>query len=572
VKLVSVTVENFRSITAARKIQISALTTLVGPNNEGKSNLLRAIVIAMNALVTRRDAELYARLTSARLGVRGRRRNLSRYHWSSDCPLNLQGRGDRAGSKITLEFELSGEDVSEFYTVVGSKLNGTLPVSITFKESGFEVTIIKPGRGSKALNSKAPKIADFIAGKIDIQYIPAVRTAESAQEIVEDLVERELAKVEQDPKYQQALVDIASLQEPILDDLSRNITTTMKGFLPNISQAKVTIQARDRSFALRGLSVISLDDGAETVLEAKGDGVQSLAALALMRHASLSRHEGKEVLIALEEPESHLHPSAIRQLRLVLEELSTHYQVVLTTHNPIFTNRQDVQQNIIVTKNRAYPARTVKEVREILGVRLDDNLTSAEVVLIVEGREDKIAISSILRSMDPTLRANLHSGRLGIDILEGASNLAHRVRLHGDSICRVHALLDDDRAGKNAFEAAKRDGLVDVSSVNFTTVGGKSEAELEDLYTEATFLEIIKAETGLDWSAKGADDKKKWADRLRNLLRKAGKPYDDATVMSIKVRVAQAAARLGHSCLHPSKSGPIVSLANSLVAKLANAE
>ena len=85
-------------------------------------------------------------------------------------------------------------------------------------------------------------------------------------------------------------------------------------------------------------------------------------------------------------------------------------------------------------------------------------------------------------------------------------------------------------------------------------------------------MDVIKAETGLEWSERGADHKKKWADRLRNLLRKAEKPVDDATVMSIKVKVAQAAARLGRSCLHPSKSGPIVSLANSLVSKLGNAE
>jgi predicted ATP-dependent endonuclease of OLD family len=341
-----VTVENYRSISAARKIQISQLTTLVGPNNEGKSNILRAIVIAMNQLVARRNPSRYVHVPSNRIAMR-RRRLLNRYEWAADCPLKMQTKGGESGSKITLEFELSDQDVIEFYDAIKSRLNGTLPVSMTFKQSGVEVTIAKQGRGGKTLSNKASKIADFISGKIDVQYIPAVRTAESAQEIVEDLVDRELEKAESDPKYQQAISDIAALQEPILEDLSRSITATMKEFLPNITQARVGIQARDRSYAFRGLSSISLDDGVETPLEAKGDGVQSLAALALMRHASLSRHEGKEVLIALEEPESHLHPNAIRQLRVVLTELSARYQVVLTTHNAIFTNRQHVQQNII---------------------------------------------------------------------------------------------------------------------------------------------------------------------------------------------------------------------------------
>ena len=83
-KLVSVTVENFRSITAARKIQISGLTTLVGPNNEGKSNILRAIVIAVRYLVGTRSLPVR---TASGLIVRTsnwRSRDGTRYEWSSD--------------------------------------------------------------------------------------------------------------------------------------------------------------------------------------------------------------------------------------------------------------------------------------------------------------------------------------------------------------------------------------------------------------------------------------------------------------------------------------------------------
>jgi len=98
-KLVAVTVENFQSITAARKIPLSQLTTLVGPNNEGKSNILRAIVIAVKYLVGRRTLN-YSRPIYARPS-RLRRRELTRYDWDNDCPLNLQKKGTEEGSKIT---------------------------------------------------------------------------------------------------------------------------------------------------------------------------------------------------------------------------------------------------------------------------------------------------------------------------------------------------------------------------------------------------------------------------------------------------------------------------------------
>jgi hypothetical protein len=42
-----------------------------------------------------------------------------------------------------------------------------------------------------------------------------------------------------------------------------------------------------------------------------------------MRHASEIAQDDKEVIVALEEPESHLHPRAIRELKGVLEDLLT---------------------------------------------------------------------------------------------------------------------------------------------------------------------------------------------------------------------------------------------------------
>jgi putative ATP-dependent endonuclease of the OLD family len=249
-------------------------------------------------------------------------------------------------------------------------------------------------------------------------------------------------------------------------------------------------------------------------------------------------------------------------------ELSTRHQVVVTSHNPIFTNRDDVHQNVIVNKNRAYAASSVKEIRKVLGVRLDDNLSSAEVVVVVEGEEDRIAIKGILASLDSVVAQELKSGRIGIDVLGGASNLSHRVRLHSEALCQVHAFLDDDAAARQAFAKARADGILDTGSVNFTTVGGKNDAELEDLYDENVYQNILKSETGFEMLNLGPNSTKKWTERLRNLLRRAGKPLDDGTILAIKVKVAQAAAAMGISGVHQSKRGPIESLCNSLKDRL----
>ena len=49
-KLSSFSVANYRSITNARKIQINHMTVLVGKSNEGKSNILRALTLAMDIM------------------------------------------------------------------------------------------------------------------------------------------------------------------------------------------------------------------------------------------------------------------------------------------------------------------------------------------------------------------------------------------------------------------------------------------------------------------------------------------------------------------------------------------
>ena len=49
-KLSYVSVSNYRSITDAYKIDLSNLTVLIGKNNEGKTNIIRAIKLGMEII------------------------------------------------------------------------------------------------------------------------------------------------------------------------------------------------------------------------------------------------------------------------------------------------------------------------------------------------------------------------------------------------------------------------------------------------------------------------------------------------------------------------------------------
>lgn len=566
-KLKAITIENFRSITESRRVPLGQVTTLIGANNEGKSNILRAIAIAvhsLNGMYT--DKQRYsARLVHTSDGKMRMREDRLGYSRQWDLPLELQKKA-KAATRLTLELTLTPNERARLNEIWGaSPPAGDLIVMITHSDGSVQVS--SPHVSADAFKPRAVKVCQFVSERFDVQYIPAVRTAGAASTIVSQLVAAELAKVEGDEKYSEALAAIAALQQPVLTSLSESLTATMRGFMPQIKKVTIAVDIATRKTALRATPEILVDDGRQTVLPLKGDGVQSIAALAIMRHASQTAKAKEDILIALEEPESHLHPHAIRELRTILYELAGRNQVVISTHNPLMTNRSELASNIIVTKTQIAPASSVAAIRDELGVRLDDNLSSSEVVLLVEGPNDVLALISILGS-SAFLKGALAEGRLSVVSLGGASNLLARARFYDDASCKIHAFLDDDREGRLASARVQTEGVLQGADLNLTFCGGKTEAELEDLFEDAVYSDLLKNEAGRSLPRQGPNKAKKWSDRVRVLLRGVGRPHDDPIIDALKLRVARQASKLGIKAISPGKQGPIESLINSLEAKL----
>lgn len=568
-ELVAFSVQNYRSITKTNRIDVGHLTVLVGPNNEGKSNVVRALITAMQILKT----------GSQPVTVKGARVLLPfsirhaygrPYDWEEDFPIHLQKAPDGV-STFLLEFELEEVEIEEFRTHVQSSLNGTLPIKLTLGRNDVVLTVPKKGPGGRKLSQKASAIALFVAERIEFEHIAAVRTAESAEMVVRSLIEKELAAIEQIPEYKAALEKVRELQQPVLDGLSASVHKTMVSFLPAIRSVRFEIAEEQRIRALRRSAKIIVDDGTPTDLEHKGDGVQSLAALALMRHASEIGAKGKSFVIAIEEPESHLHPSAMHVLRRVITELSSKYQVVITTHSPLFVDRNNISSNILVNKNKAVPAKSIDQIRSILGVRASDNLRHAELVIVVEGDDDKNALTAIIRENSAQLAAALDTGKLAFETLAGGSNLTYVLGLLRDALlCSFHCFLDNDEAGRNSYEKAKAEGLVDVADVNFAVVNGMVDSELEDLYELNFYKDLIwnQYKVTLDSNPKFKGNKRKWSDRVGEVFKVSGKPWNDGSKMSVKAKVAALVASDPKNALNVHKRGVIDNLLQAVLDKL----
>src|ERR1700730_14413138 len=140
--LVSFSVTNYRSITTAYKFPVKQATILIGPNNEGKSNILRALVSALGALKSFGGSKI----SGGRMRV-GNYASRDVYSWSNDFPISLQNKTPDGESIFNLEFRLTASEVEEFYAEVKSSLNGTLPIQLTLgnKQPGFRVNKRGPG-------------------------------------------------------------------------------------------------------------------------------------------------------------------------------------------------------------------------------------------------------------------------------------------------------------------------------------------------------------------------------------------------------------------------------------------
>lgn len=553
-EVVSFSVENFRSITKKSVIPLKKLSILIGKNNEGKSNLLKALGLAMDIISLGRVI---------RRSIRSSRLIFSQstnYNWERDFPISLQ-KDDKVGvTRLGLEFELSQAEKEEFNKRFKPKLSSTLVFEISIgSEYKVELAIFKNGK--KIFENQKQEICEFVKEKIYFNYIPAVRTKETAAKIVYELIRNELSGIKEDEKYKQALESIKKLEEPILKKISKTIKDSVVKLVPNVKDVKISNDSdvSDWRRPISSMDYIEIDDGTKTGLELKGDGVKSLVTMALLKDMTLKKDQIS--FVAIEEPESHLHPEAVHLLKNKIYEIAEKNQVIISTHSPIFVDRENIDSNIIINDGKAAPARDLKVIREVLGIKISDNLKNAEQVLVVEGESDFIILQAVLPLLSKVLKEKLKENFLIIEELRGSSNIKYRIGELKSCFCSYHILLDNDEAGRRA----KADNEIPDKDITFVTCKGMKESEIEDTINVDIYKEEVEGKYGIDLSCKYfKSNKKKWSERMKDVLKASGKKSDEDALKGIKTIVASCVKKNPKKALNENKKESIEALAKSL--------
>lgn len=342
-KISRLKISNFRSIKEA-DIQFGAVTVLIGTNNAGKSAILDAIRIAL----------------TRRWGQRGT--GFTEY----DVHL-CEGRPDpKVGDPVVIEVELQEavanewpedlhgelEDIIQLDPITG-RASIIMRVSCSW-EAAEESFVPRweflnvdrnalAGRGARAVN-----LQEFF------QFLP-VFYLEALRDVADEFSSRsqfwgKLLRTVQIPEpleqKSKRIFDLLNRRlleaDPLLADLATGLS--------NISRVAASDAPGQADLRLLPLNTWDILSKAEVIYQTEdnkpwlplarhGQGVQSLSVMFLFKAfvelilKDLYRPESAAVL-ALEEPETHLHPQAARSLWRHVSELPG--QKIVTTHSPYF--------------------------------------------------------------------------------------------------------------------------------------------------------------------------------------------------------------------------------------------
>lgn len=551
-KLEKFTVSRYRSIDRAQNIVLGNDTTvLVGKNNEGKSNLLRALNLAIGQMkeIARAGIRPVDGVWNPTGTIKYNTNNYRNtgYDFKVDFPKTKNENSVRT-TNIKLHFSLSDNDIIDFKNQLKLGINNELTLEFIYSQQNtLKVHVYK--RGGRNWQDKILGIIKFVSSRIGFNYIPAVRTEDSFMNIINKELRYALGKVETDANYEAQLKKLQKIEEEATKSISDKISDELKYWLPNTTGVRIDLSdTYSRNlFLRRNLNLYVTSSGVETLLENKGDGVKSLFALALLAN---NADKSSNSILAIDEPEAHLHPEAIHLLQKTVSDISSGTQVLIATHNPIFVNKTDETSNIIVDSGSVRKAKKIQEIREILGVEIEDNLTNANKVIVVEGLCDQIYIKKFIQLYGTQfLKSKLKSGSIAIFNIHGVKKLKINLQYFQNIMVDFFVILDNDMPARKAIDESQRESMINDNTYSFIPKESyQKEVELENLYNSKFVSDVCFSYTNLDITDKldSYNHQSKWSTSMEKIFSEIGSEWNEKIENMIKSDLAEKLKASAH--------------------------
>jgi predicted ATP-dependent endonuclease of OLD family len=467
IKLISIEIENYRSIVGTPlKLEFSNFTSIVGPNNCGKSNILRALQLFFTGQV-------------------------DGYPYTSDFdyPKN-SAVSNKAQTKITVT--LSYGPAKDIYIQkslteleAGSdqiRLDDDLiSMRLSYSKNGAESWQFLGKKGARNIKKELiAKVRESVRRSVAFKYIPVGRdsaadiTEEIGLELIGTIFSGWSGAAKQRSEINDSIATMLQTLKPSLAASSTAVTNSMASVFNEIKNLELQLPFSNLEEMLPNLKPV-LRDTAETGLRSKGAGIQTSSLLFLLKYLAdnYPKHQytRKTFIWAIEEPESFLHPTKQRAMAEVLLNFSSEVQTLITTHCPHFVPKKSaVARCYIVDKSNEKPWSTevvgsnYELARQTLGVTLLDSMSLYPVNIVVEGPSDEIYLSGAAQKLGDTISLNPYEIKFfPAGNATSASYMYEWIRSVCDDSTCVKLIIDGDPAGKGALQGllgrAKRDNI-----------------------------------------------------------------------------------------------------------------
>jgi predicted ATP-dependent endonuclease of OLD family len=421
----NIIIENFRSIGHV-EIELGTLNAFIGPNNSGKSNIMKALNLVLGETYPsvrsfdEKDFHNYDRSNSIKIEVR------------FDSPLGC--------NPDVYGFRLSFDGINCEYLAVDARGN-----ILTYIPSGREVRVSTQMKdevllmhlgldrqASQQLRATQWTLYGKLLRHIErrIAEEKKIDFKESIENSYESYISPELRKLENILKThikQQTGLEL-NLRLSILDPIE-----TIKNLRPYLKEVSSSM---------------------EFDAEDMGAGTQSALAVAIARaYAEIVR---QPLVMAIEEPELYLHPHGCRHFYNLLKELSeSGVQIIYATHERSFVDISNFQSLHLVRKESGETkvcsgiGKRVSSEDEIkMASKFNEDINEvffANHVILVEGFPDKIACQLALEKLGMGL------DQKSISIIECGSNTA--IKPIGEVLkyfaIPTYALIDEDPGNRS---------------------------------------------------------------------------------------------------------------------------
>lgn len=424
-KLKRITVTNHSRV-ADLDIEVRDHLVLVGPNNVGKSALLRCLDLLLGAST----AQLYQQILPADF------------------------RDPAEPLEILAELGELSDDGKALFPDELDTTTGTLTVKLVASLDAAEnLSITRTGPNGGTQRQLSREQIDGIGWRL----LRATGLSRDLREDRRSAVDEILHAVELGAEQ----ADFDALIEALEKKLqSSTVLETLRGSLAaQLSRALPSdVEKDDLVFVpgaaadhdvLSGVSLRVLDDGEPRSLTDQSDGTRALYVLALYDLVSTSAN-----LVAIDEPEIHLHPTSQRSLAGLL--LAGANQKVFATHSADFVGMFSPDCIVAVRRGGTFvqPKSFFLSDDERMRVRwwVRDKLEplTARHVIAVEGISDRILLQ---RVSDVT---NRNLDRLGVSVIEtgGSGDMPAIIKLFGvDGFQVPMSLLIDEDARETTADA-----------------------------------------------------------------------------------------------------------------------